>query len=271
MDFLWENRRQRVILAEYETQDPGSLSEYFCWYRRHSRTFIGNPAHNVDRGYQHMAGRHEALALGHQKSYRLAQETIQDPTKSNEVKEIAEMFSHINTESMVAASLGTMLSFAPNYTPPAEYVEPPTVQVPRHQRPNVPRPTARGRGRQSGNRRGRGSVDHQLVDEEEVRFDQDMPSSTMPVADDAYYPIIDFMSSSSTSALEVQSPAIIRSEGPFQAFASSSPEPPVAQPRQRRVLCPCGDGATEVFLRIQEKVTARLAVYHYDRCQVEVQ
>ncbi|KAD7477686.1 hypothetical protein E3N88_00822 [Mikania micrantha] len=46
-------------------------------------------------------------------------------------------------------------------------------------------------------------------------------------------------------------------------------EPPVAQPRQRRVLCPCGDGATEV-LRIQEKVTARRAVYYYDRCQVEV-
>ena len=30
------------------------------------------------------------------------------------------------------------------------------------------------------------------------------------------------------------------------------------------------DGATEV-LRIQDKVTARRAVYHYDRCQVEVQ
>ncbi|KAG2241184.1 hypothetical protein Bca4012_052315 [Brassica carinata] len=41
-------------------------------------------------------------------------------------------------------------------------------------------------------------------------------------------------------------------------------EPPVAQPRQQRVLRPCGDGVTEV-LRIQEKVTARLAVYHYDR------
>ncbi|GKB67466.1 hypothetical protein Tco_0928878, partial [Tanacetum coccineum] len=44
---------------------------------------------------------------------------------------------------------------------------------------------------------------------------------------------------------------------------STSPEPPVAQPRQRRVLCSYGDGATEV-LRIQEKVTARRAVYHYD-------
>ncbi|XP_060200996.1 uncharacterized protein LOC132629330 [Lycium barbarum] len=122
---------------------------------------------------------------------------------------------------MAAASLGTMLSFAPNYTSPAEYVEPPTVQVPRHQRPSVPRPAARGRGR--GNRRGRGPVDHQLVDEKEVRFDQDMSSSMMPAADDAYYPIIDFMSSSLTSAPEVQSPAVIRSEGPFQAFASSEP------------------------------------------------
>ncbi|GKA08160.1 putative reverse transcriptase domain-containing protein, partial [Tanacetum coccineum] len=49
----------------------------------------------------------------------------------------------------------------------------------------------------------------------------------------------------------------------------STSKPPIAQPRQRRVLCPCGDGATEV-LRIQEKVTARRAIYHYDRCQVEV-
>ncbi|XP_059310892.1 uncharacterized protein LOC132062316 [Lycium ferocissimum] len=134
------------------------------------------------------------------------------------------MFSRINTESMAAASLGTMLSFSPNYTPPAEYVEPPTVKMPRHQRPNVPRPAARGRGRQSGNRRGRGPMDHHLVDEEEVHFDQDMPSPTMPAADDAYYLIIDFgMSCSSTSAPEVQSPAVIRSEGPFQAFASSEP------------------------------------------------
>ncbi|XP_059277565.1 serine/threonine-protein phosphatase 7 long form homolog [Lycium ferocissimum] len=146
-DFFWENRRQRVIRAEYETQDPESLSEYFCWYRRHSRTFIGNPAHNVDRGYQHMAGRHEALALGHQESYRLAHETIQDPTMFNEMKELTEKFSHINTESIAAASLGTMLSFAPNYTPPTKYVEPPTVQIPRRQRPNVRDTEVHGRGR----------------------------------------------------------------------------------------------------------------------------
>jgi hypothetical protein len=44
----------------------------------------------------------------------------------------------------------------------------------------------------------------------------------------------------------------------------------VAQLRQQRVLCPCGDGATEV-LRIQENATPRRAVYHYDRCQVKVQ
>ncbi|RYQ84713.1 hypothetical protein Ahy_B10g104181 [Arachis hypogaea] len=35
-------------------------------------------------------------------------------------------------------------------------------------------------------------------------------------------------------------------------------KPPVAQPRQRWFLCPCGDGAKEA-LRIQEKVTARRA------------
>jgi len=33
---------------------------------------------------------------------------------------------------------------------------------------------------------------------------------------------------------------------------TASPEPSIAQPRQRRVLCPCGDGATEV-LRMKEK------------------
>ncbi|XP_059314727.1 uncharacterized protein LOC132065369 [Lycium ferocissimum] len=187
-DSLWVDRRRRLILTEYQTKQLEALSEYFHWYRRHSHTFIGNPAHNVDRGYQHMAGRHEALALGHQESYRLAHETIQDPTVSNEMKELAEKFSHINTESMAAASLGTMLSFAPNYTPPSEYVEPPTVHVPRRQRPNVPRPTARGRGCQAGNRRGRSPVDHQLVNEDDVRFDQDMPSSSMPAVDYAYYP-----------------------------------------------------------------------------------
>ncbi|KAF4348331.1 hypothetical protein F8388_001128 [Cannabis sativa] len=50
----------------------------------------------------------------------------------------------------------------------------------------------------------------------------------------------------------------------------TSPESSVAQPRQRWVFCPSRGGATEV-LRIQEKVTERRAVYHYDRCQVEVQ
>ncbi|XP_059302069.1 uncharacterized protein LOC132053999 [Lycium ferocissimum] len=54
-----------------------------------------------------MADRHEALVLGHQESYGWLRETIQDPTKSNEVKEIAKMFSRINTGSMAAASLGT--------------------------------------------------------------------------------------------------------------------------------------------------------------------
>ncbi|KAK4390056.1 ATP synthase epsilon chain, chloroplastic [Sesamum angolense] len=38
----------------------------------------------------------------------------------------------------------------------------------------------------------------------------------------------------------------------------------ILEQSEQGVLCPCGDRATEV-LRIQEKVTARRAVYHYDR------
>ncbi|XP_059287573.1 serine/threonine-protein phosphatase 7 long form homolog [Lycium ferocissimum] len=103
--------------------------------------------------------RHEALALGHQQSYKFGSKLIQDPTKSDEVKEIVEMFSHINTEAMAAASLGTMLSFAPYYTPPAEYDEPPTVQV---QRPNVPRPRRVVEDAKQC-RRGRVPVDHRWL------------------------------------------------------------------------------------------------------------
>ncbi|MCD7472455.1 hypothetical protein HAX54_013691 [Datura stramonium] len=44
---------------------------------------------------------------------------------------------------------------------------------------------------------------------------------------------------------------------------------PNAQEFLYSILCPCGDGVTEVFLRIQEKVMARRAIYHYDRCQVD--
>ncbi|KAK7281473.1 hypothetical protein RIF29_09510 [Crotalaria pallida] len=42
-----------------------------------------------------------------------------------------------------------------------------------------------------------------------------------------------------------------------RSFENSSPEPPAAQPRQRWVLCPCGDRAKEV-LRIQEKASQKV-------------
>ncbi|KAK7377436.1 hypothetical protein VNO80_02861 [Phaseolus coccineus] len=42
-------------------------------------------------------------------------------------------------------------------------------------------------------------------------------------------------------------------------------EPPVAQPRQRWVLCPSGDGAKEV-LRIQEKIYSSISILFRSRC-----
>ncbi|XP_059318640.1 uncharacterized protein LOC132069248 [Lycium ferocissimum] len=75
-----------------------------------------------------------------------------------------------------------------------------------------------------------------------------MPSSSMPAADDAYYPIIDFgMSSSSTSAPEVQTPAVITCEGPFQAFASSEPISLAVMAQQYGVQTGTSSGMTNDF------------------------
>ncbi|KAK4337600.1 hypothetical protein RND71_042087 [Anisodus tanguticus] len=139
------------------TEDPEALSKYFSWYRPHLCTFIGNPSHNVARGYQHLAGRQaEALALGHQESYMLAYNTSQDSIVSDVQKVLTEKFRRINIESMNAASLGMMLSFTPHYTPSREYEEPPTVHFPHRHKPTVPTSGACGRGRQgrAGNKRG---------------------------------------------------------------------------------------------------------------------
>lgn len=57
---------------------------------------------------------------------------------------------------------------------------------------------------------------------------------------------------------------------PHVSLIPTWPKPLIAQPRQRWVFYPFRGGATKV-LRIQEKVTVRRVVYHYDRCQVDVQ
>ncbi|KAJ8572321.1 hypothetical protein K7X08_008832 [Anisodus acutangulus] len=135
---------------------------------------------------------------------------------------------------MTAASLETMLSFTPHYTPPGEYKEPPTMHVPRCPKQNIPRYGARGRGCQgeAGNRRGRGRVDHQLVDQDDVVADRkpdalaaDMPSSSMPVIG-PYYPVMNSDMPSSSMSHEVphyQTTTIVTPDGSFRQFASSEP------------------------------------------------
>ncbi|KAK4352854.1 hypothetical protein RND71_028372 [Anisodus tanguticus] len=90
-----------------------------------------------------------------------------------------------------------MLSFAPDYTPSGEYEELLIMHVPQCPKQTVPTCGARSRGRQgeAGNRRVRGRVDHQLVDQDDVVADRepdapttDKPSSSLPAVD-PYYPI----------------------------------------------------------------------------------
>ncbi|PHT51577.1 hypothetical protein CQW23_06039 [Capsicum baccatum] len=61
-------------------------------------TYAGCPrnlAHDVDRGYQHMAGIHGTLAQGYQKSYMLDLCVGNDPTEFDAEKALAETFSRI--------------------------------------------------------------------------------------------------------------------------------------------------------------------------------
>ncbi|KAF3646613.1 hypothetical protein FXO38_19084 [Capsicum annuum] len=73
--------------------------------------------HVVQRGYQHMASKHEALLI------------LRDSRATSEMYEFASEVARISSESMNSAYLGTRLSFAPNYAPPTQSAKSPLVQV----------------------------------------------------------------------------------------------------------------------------------------------
>ncbi|KAM3282269.1 hypothetical protein P3S67_025914 [Capsicum chacoense] len=85
--------------------------------------------HVVQREYQHMADRHEALAMGHEIIYRMAQLILRDSRATSEMYEFASEVARISSESMNSAYLGTRLSFAPNHAPLTQSAKSPPVQV----------------------------------------------------------------------------------------------------------------------------------------------
>ncbi|XP_059281719.1 uncharacterized protein LOC132035454 [Lycium ferocissimum] len=162
-EYWWERRRELIVEAPYATVAPGPDSEYFRWYRRYSRTLIGNPEHTVDRGYQHLAGRHEALARGIHKvrhlAYSVQEAPSEWPSDSQGMNALMQRFINMSTECLNAAAMGTRLTFDPDYIPSAVYVAPPKLPTSRRDRANV---------RRAGNPRGRGQVANQLIDDDQV-------------------------------------------------------------------------------------------------------
>ncbi|PHT55717.1 hypothetical protein CQW23_04203 [Capsicum baccatum] len=98
-----------------------------------------------------MAGRHEALAMGHETIYRIAQLVLRDSRATSKMYGFASEVARIYLESMNSAYLGTQLSFAPNYAPPTQSTESPPMQVCHQGRQSASRDSTR-QGRRGGRR-----------------------------------------------------------------------------------------------------------------------
>ncbi|XP_075095583.1 serine/threonine-protein phosphatase 7 long form homolog isoform X1 [Nicotiana tabacum] len=154
---LWGPRADRVVhdVPAHVTipyDDP-----YMIWYRRITRTLIGNPVRRADRGYQLYAGQHEALGRALHYLYRMGLE-MQQEAVDERVRGWARTVSAVSVEALLAASQGRRLSFDPDYAP-AEYEDGPPLTLYRRG----------GAGRARGGRQGgRASpVGHRLVDKDD--------------------------------------------------------------------------------------------------------
>ncbi|KAF3668826.1 hypothetical protein FXO38_07910 [Capsicum annuum] len=99
--------------------------------------------HVVQRGYQHMVGRHATLATGHETIYQMAQLILRDSRATSEMYGFASEFARISSELMNSAYLGTRLSFALNYAPPTQSAKSPPVQIRRQGRQSESRDSTR--------------------------------------------------------------------------------------------------------------------------------
>ncbi|KAM3323317.1 hypothetical protein P3S67_004468 [Capsicum chacoense] len=77
----WDTRREHI----FEPHHINNQLEYIHWYCNYARMLIRNPEHVVQRGYQHMVGRHKALAIGHETIYQITQLILRDSRATSEM------------------------------------------------------------------------------------------------------------------------------------------------------------------------------------------
>ncbi|KAG5572205.1 hypothetical protein H5410_061971 [Solanum commersonii] len=118
----WNECYQHVVQINHQANPI----DYFNWYLRHSCKFIANLEHVVQHGYQPIAGKYEALAMGHEILYRMNQTIENDNTQSFQVRDNARQMTSYSRDAMNAAHLNTRLNFQQHYTPPNENQSPTT-------------------------------------------------------------------------------------------------------------------------------------------------